>query len=155
MSEENIVNKIENAPLEQPEDIVSPDSSAVIEQAPERIAEKKEIKSEPSVAPQTVAPTVVRPKSEYQIRSEQIEQILSDGLSETYLQMPPQVQAEFRAKGEETTRKINVLLSQAKVKIKKVVELIRNWLKIIPGVNRFFLEQEAKIKADQIVKLKK
>jgi len=155
MSEENIVNKIEGAPLEQPEDITNPDSSTNIEQAPERIVEKKEVKSEPSATPQAVAPVVSRPKSEYQIRSEQIEQILSDGLSETYLQMPPQVQAEFRAKGEETTRKINVLLGQAKVKIKKVAELIRNWLKIIPGVNRFFLEQEAKIKADKIIKLKK
>jgi len=29
-----------------------------------------------------------------------------------------------------------------------------NWLKLIPGVNKFFLEQEAKIKTDEVLKLK-
>jgi hypothetical protein len=29
------------------------------------------------------------------------------------------------------------------------------WLKLLPGVNRFFLEQEAKIKTDRIIHLKK
>jgi len=29
-----------------------------------------------------------------------------------------------------------------------------DWLKILPGVNKFFLEQEAKIKTDKILALK-
>jgi hypothetical protein len=37
------------------------------------------------------------------------------------------------------------------VSTKKIFVLIRAWLKIIPGVNRFFLEQEAKIKTDKIL----
>jgi len=32
--------------------------------------------------------------------------------------------------------------------------LIKKWLLLIPGVNKYFLEQEAKIKADEIVKMK-
>jgi hypothetical protein len=35
--------------------------------------------------------------------------------------------------------------------VKKILALIRDWLKLIPGVNRFFLEQEAKIKTDKIL----
>lgn len=154
MPEENIANKIESAPLGQAEVIPTPDDSSQIEQAVEQRAEKVEAKSEP--VPPVAAPVAapVRTKSVNEVRLEQIEKILSEGLEDTYLQMPPQAQAEFRAKGEETTRKINLLLGQAKVKIRKIVELIRDWLKIIPGVNRFFLEQEAKIKADRVIKLK-
>ena len=36
---------------------------------------------------------------------------------------------------------------------RKILKLIRSWLKLIPGVNKFFLEQEAKIKTDKIVDL--
>ena len=45
-------------------------------------------------------------------------------------------------------------MDKAKLKVKKVVNLIKKWLTMIPGVNKFFLEQEAKIKTDEIVKLK-
>ena len=38
-----------------------------------------------------------------------------------------------------------------KVKVRDVVHLIREWLLVIPGVNAFFLEQEAKIKTDRIL----
>ena len=65
--------------------------------------------------------------------------------------MPPQTQEAFRAKGEETASKIRQLLTAAHVNIKKILFLICDWLKMIPGVNIFFLEQEAKIKADKII----
>ncbi|HNX11337.1 MAG TPA: hypothetical protein PKI61_04310 [bacterium] len=154
MSEENIANKIETAPLGQSEAISTPDDSSQVEVAIEKKVEKMETKGEPTPQPSAPVAAPVRTKSLYEARLEQIEQILSEGLEDTYLQMSPQAQGQFKAKGEETTRKINQLMSQAKVKMKKIVELIRNWLKVIPGVNRFFLEQEAKIKADKIVKLK-
>ena len=56
--------------------------------------------------------------------------------------------------GEETASKIAQLLEAAKVKTRKIFDLIVKWLRIIPGINRFFLEQEAKIKADKILRLK-
>jgi hypothetical protein len=34
------------------------------------------------------------------------------------------------------------------------VDVIKRWLSIIPGINKFFLEQDAKIKAEKIIKLK-
>lgn len=69
--------------------------------------------------------------------------------------MSPNKREEFRVKGEETTKKINELLGQTKIKVKKIINLIKAWLKIIPGVNKFFLEQETKLKTDKILKIKK
>jgi hypothetical protein len=83
-----------------------------------------------------------------------IEEIMSKDLEEPYLKLSPDKQIEFKQKGEETATKINVLLSQGKATLKKIVELIRAWLILLPGVNRYFLEQEAKLRADEIIKLK-
>lgn len=82
---------------------------------------------------------------------EEIDDILEEDLKDLYVAMPPDKQVEFRQKGEEARSKIRELVSSAKVNAKKVFALIRGWLKIIPGVNRFFLEQEAKIKTDKIL----
>lgn len=87
-------------------------------------------------------------------RAAAIDNILAEGLNDIYLKMKPAEQAAFKKKGEETVAKINELLGQAKVKAAKIIDLIRSWLKLIPGINRFFLEQEAKIKTDKIIRLK-
>jgi len=87
-------------------------------------------------------------------RQKQVENILESDLEEMYLKLAPEKQREFKSKGEETARQINTLLDQAKVKMGKIISLIKRWLSLLPGVNRFFLEQEAKIKADKIIKLK-
>jgi len=55
---------------------------------------------------------------------------------------------------EQTAFKIRELMRGAHVKIKKIFRLIIEWLRMLPGVNIFFLEQEAKIKADKILALK-
>lgn len=83
-----------------------------------------------------------------------IDNILAEGLNEVFLKMNPKQQSEFKKKGEETVIKINELLGRTKVKVSKIIDLIRSWLKLIPGVNKFFLEQEVKIKADKIIKIK-
>lgn len=87
-------------------------------------------------------------------RRKKIEGVLSVGLEEIYLNMPSDKQKEFKAEGEKTAREINTLLQKTKVKVKKVIDLIRKWLSLIPGVNKYFLEQEAKIKADEIMEMK-
>lgn len=84
----------------------------------------------------------------------EIDNILAEGLNEVFLKMNPQQQKEFKAKGEETAVKISGLLNKTKVSIGKIIALIRRWLKLIPGVNKFFLEQEAKIKGDKIIRMK-
>lgn len=85
----------------------------------------------------------------------EIEQVLSEGLTQIYQSMTPQEQAAFRAKGEETTAQLQDLVTNFKATTRKVVKLIREWLKIIPGVNRYFLEQESKLKTDRIMKLQR
>ena len=45
------------------------------------------------------------------------------------------------------------MVRQYKVEVKRVLTMLKDWLTSIPGVNRFFLEQEAKIKTDRILEL--
>ncbi|SRR3989339_147624 len=80
-----------------------------------------------------------------------VESILEKDLGDSYDKMSLAVRQEFKQKGEEITVKIVSLLLEPKVKIKKIIALIREWLQLIPGINRFFLEQTAKIKADEII----
>ncbi len=97
----------------------------------------------------------VAPISDWQKRQEEaIDSILAEGLDEIFLKMKPEEQKAFKKKGEETVSKISELLSSAKVKINKIVSLIRQWLGMVTGINKFFLEQEVKIKADKIMRLK-
>lgn len=91
-------------------------------------------------------------KSEREIK---IEKVLSDGLDDIFLSLPPKKQEEFKNEGEKAASKINVLLDKAKVSVEKIITIIKKWLSIIPKVNKYFLEQESKIKADQIIKMKK
>jgi ethanolamine ammonia-lyase small subunit len=85
---------------------------------------------------------------------EKIEDILEEDLEQIYFAMPPQKQAEFNKVGEETATQINQLLQGVRVQARKILDLIVRWLKIIPGVNKYFLEQEAKIKTDELLKLR-
>jgi len=87
-------------------------------------------------------------------REKKIEKILETGLEDIYLSLPADKQREFTKEGEKTMKEINTLLDKVKINIGKIVSLIKKWLSLIPGVNKFFLEQEAKIKADEIMKLK-
>lgn len=82
-----------------------------------------------------------------------IERILEEDLSEIYFQLSETDKTKFRTTGEQAAKEINVLLASATVTLKKIIDVITGWLKLIPGVSKFFLEQEAKIKADRLLKL--
>jgi hypothetical protein len=97
----------------------------------------------------------IRIDSSDSVRQKQIDNILAEGLNDVFLEMNPKQQKIFKEEGEKTASKINIILSSAKIKIKNIIDLIKNWLKLIPKINPHFLEQEAKIKADKIIKLKK
>lgn len=97
-------------------------------------------------------PTVVP-----QIRDQvtiQIEKMMEDGLEEAFKELTPIEQQQFKIKGEETAWEIRQLLKQTHIQVKKIFRLILQWLKMLPGINHFFLEQEAKIKTDKIIALK-
>jgi hypothetical protein len=93
-------------------------------------------------------------KSRDEERMKRIEEILEDKLEDEFLNMSEKNRNEFKEKGEETVENINILLKTGKIKIKKIIILIKDWLSLIPEANKFFLEQESKIKADEVIKLK-
>lgn len=80
----------------------------------------------------------------------QIERVLEDGLADLYLSLQPETRSRFRRAGDETAAAIRAMLEQATVKLAEIAALIRKWLRIIPAINRYYLEQEAKIKTDKI-----
>ncbi|OGH84453.1 MAG: hypothetical protein A2488_02800 [Candidatus Magasanikbacteria bacterium RIFOXYC12_FULL_32_21b] len=84
-----------------------------------------------------------------------IEKVMEDGLEDAYKELTPLQQQEFKIKGEQTAWKIRQVLKKTHVKIKEIFKLLFEWLKFLPGINKFFLEQEAKIKADKIISLNK
>lgn len=84
-----------------------------------------------------------------------IEKILESGLGDEFAKLSPIAKQEFKIKGEETTLRIAELLKETHVKVKLIFALIVEWLKVLPGINKFFLEQEAKIKTDLVLELHK
>jgi hypothetical protein len=94
-------------------------------------------------------------RQKQEMRYRKIENVLADGLDDLYLGMDQISQQNFKKAGEEAGKTIDDLISRGKGSVKKIVEIIKKWLSLIPGVNKFFLEQEAKIKADKIMKLQK
>jgi len=161
MANENVVKKIEQiistpkvevlaggGPEKKVENKI--DTSSLDRSLEKKTAATKE--KSVRVAPVSSAAAVI---DDYHLRREkEIEAYLSDGLSETFLAMSPVKQKEFKEEGEKTAKKINLLLDAAKININKIIKLIRHWLSLIAGVNRFFLDQETKIKADKIIKIK-
>ncbi|MFH1173332.1 MAG: hypothetical protein V1692_02270, partial [bacterium] len=136
--------------------ILEPSREAVLDRQQEI---KPETSSESAVGKEltesqpreTTAPAVSNILAEPVVKSparQQIESILGEDLAGIYNDLPRPLQQEFKLKGEETANNIAALLQKTRVKVKEIINLIRQWLKLIPGINRFFLEQEAKIKAD-------
>ncbi|MDP2736940.1 MAG: hypothetical protein Q8O59_04160 [bacterium] len=123
-----------------------------IEQARKNVI--NEIDQMENPAPATViAPTagIIAPTAK---RQKQVENVLAQGMTEIYLSLMPEKRLKFKAEGEKTAKKINRLLAKTKIDIGEIIKLIKKWLSLIPGLNKYFLEQEAKIKADELIKLK-
>jgi len=111
----------------------------------------------PPLAVGRVAPLserVVAPQSKSE-RLQAIESALAGGLEEIYGQLDAPTRQLLKIEGEKTATQIEILLEQGKDVAKKILHLIRAWLHRIPGVNKFFLEQESKIKTDRIMAMKR
>lgn len=80
-----------------------------------------------------------------------IEQILEEGLEKYFSHLPAEAQGPFRKKGQEVAGELAIMVRVFRLKVRRAVLLIRSWLMTIPGVNAFFLEQEAKIKTDRLL----
>lgn len=82
---------------------------------------------------------------------DQIEATLETDLRPFVEKMSESERNAFIKQGEEAVVEIDTLLHKSKIKIRKIVSVIIKWLKLIPGVNKFFWEQEAKKKAKEIL----
>lgn len=151
--------KLQEAQTQLPsrESIKTPER-AILETAPEKETKKQEKKPGTESGNKLGELLALRRKPKQttipQVRDEmtvKVEKILEEGIGDAYSRLSPVAKQEFKIKGEETAYKIGVLLKATHIKVKSILKLILEWLKLLPGVNRFFLEQEAKIKTDKIV----
>lgn len=155
--EKLLINKSEEvrvAPQEQDLELEKNETSA---EAEPRVAEQKTAPEQ--AGPQKSRPvTQKRPTLPPSLKNQtviKIEKIMEEDLNDSYQRLSPVAKQEFKLKGEQTAAQIQELLKSTHVKVKKILNLILNWLRILPGVNHFFLEQEAKIKTDKIIALNK
>ncbi len=113
---------------------------------------EKEIHEKPGTGSSVVSASSPAISSEtYQ----KIENILEQNINELYQQMTETQKRVFKTEGERAAKNIELLINQTKVKVKRILQVIKNWLRLIPGINKYFLEQEAKIKTDKIIALAK
>ncbi len=149
--------KVMNQP-EQTGDLKRPDQEKPREQR--ETAREKERK-EPGKAAETgqkrsfnplrrTPPPIPATRDEITVK---VEKILEENIGDVYRELSPTAKEAFKIKGEQTSRAIREILASGKSQVEKIFTLIFEWLKILPGVNRFFLEQEAKIKTDRLMKL--
>lgn len=121
---------------------------------PEKPTPKEE---EKAPIPEKTAPPPSRPAAPPPVKKDEttmaVEKILEEDLGDLYVKLDPQTRQKIQAEGNVLVSKIKTMVEGARVRGRKVLHLIRDWLKLIPGINKYFLEQEAKIKTDKILDL--
>ncbi len=95
----------------------------------------------------------------------EIERVMSEGLVEIdpktkqlsglFTELPPDRQTLLKQEGERIARDFDEMLKSGKLNLEEVHMDIKQWLKIIPGVNRPWLEQQATITKDEIANIYK
>lgn len=118
----------------------------------EQVQEKQDTSAQAESTPfssQTLPPQPIKIQKDPVL--EEIEEILAEDLTDIFLGLPESKRPAFKKKGEETAIKLWSLVHDGKAKVKTVLQIIKEWLKMVPGINKFFLEQESKIKADKLM----
>ncbi|MFA5126476.1 MAG: hypothetical protein WC465_00550 [Patescibacteria group bacterium] len=142
--------------ISKPENITTPDQVDGFESGPTSAALEQ-----PTPALATSAPAVpdldkiASAPAQPTIVLEKVENILARDMDKVFLSMDLATQAKFKAKGEETAVAITNLLQKTKVQVRKIINLIVDWLRLVPSINKYYLEQEAKLKAEEIIRLHK
>ncbi len=148
---EQIPNVVEQTP--NTEQVT--DTGQSIEQAPELKATIEQETTPLEVNLPDDTNQVTAPVANTQIILQQVEEILSNNMDKAFLSMDVATQHKFKTKGEQTGRQITSLLQKGKATVQKITSLILEWLRIIPQVNKHYIEQEAKIKAENIINMYK
>ena len=118
------------------------------------VERQPDVKPVDIVLPSNPAPATLTAQPPADLMVKNIESTMAEGLEDAYKEMDPALQQRFKQTGEDTANAISKLLQQSKLQVKKIVTLLLRWLRLIPRVNPYYLEQQAKIKADAIVALK-
>jgi hypothetical protein len=98
---------------------------------------------------------VVGKKSTKTEIGQKIEEILSQDLEIFTEKLSPIEKKKFEIKTEETAGAIEKIINSAKIASQKILNIIKRFLRLLKGVNRFFIEKESKIKTDKILDLAK
>lgn len=144
----NLLSPESGSGLERPETVVEQTPEAGLQTSHQEVPPEP-MPAMPAVSEMPVQRSVVLPPVKDPVLAD-VENILSENLGEVYKELPENKRGAFKVKGEELAEKIRLMITSGKLKLGNVLKSIREWLRMIPGVNRFFLEQEAKIKADKI-----
>lgn len=138
--------------LKAPErSIEAPDTGASFETPAAPAAERPASASVPVPAPSVVAPAARAVRKDPVLKD--VEHVLEEGMEEIYRKMDPPHQRKFSKEGDRVAGVVSEMVRKAKVKSREVLKLITGWLRIIPHVNRYYLDQEAKLKTDKILEL--
>ena len=124
--------------IEQPQEIDQPSAKS-----PEQ--------DKPSLKP--AAPSATSAAAPKSVTLKKIENILQEDLAEVYFNLDEAHRRMFKQEGEHVALEVEKILKLGKSVTVKILEVIKKWLRLIPGINKFFIEQEAKIKTDKIIKL--
>jgi hypothetical protein len=142
----------------RPEQIIKTPENETVQETAELLDSRKFIEESKVSEQVTPAPVVLpdaqasaTPQATSQIILAKVENILAAEMDNVFLSLDIASQAKFKAKGEQVAIEITNLLQKTKVNINKIISLIVDWLRLIPHVNKYYLEQEAKLKADAIL----
>lgn len=154
VKEPNIEQKIE-APLKPESALTTSLENKAGEQAPEIkenvVLEEIIPNSYPPAGGPNSVQSVPAPADQTLI---QIEHALEENIAPYFARLTPDQQHKFKTEGEKVTIEIAQCLKEVKVNVARIFQLIWAWLMFLPGVNKIFLQQEAKIKTDKILRIK-
>ncbi|MEK7606638.1 MAG: hypothetical protein AAB444_00335 [Patescibacteria group bacterium] len=134
----------------------APPLEAGVERGKERSSAQTFESAKPDILQKSIgsvpAPRVIPQAKKDPVQTE-VERILAEDIEELFQALPKDRQEKFNTRGDEVAGEVFGMMARAKANAKKIFKLIRAWLMMIPGINRFFLEQEAKIKTDRLMAL--
>lgn len=117
-----------------------------------RVPQAERAPSDPAPAAARRAEAPADAKDKYRVR---VERALEQNLWDLYFALPQGAREKFKAEGEAAAAALRAAIERKNVKPNAVLHAVNRWLRTIPKVNPYFLEQEAKIKTDKIMELVK
>ncbi len=161
-------NPVEKAvPSEVVEDIMSGETEAVRAMETERLAESSDVERSAPTEVETSAeaggvagkhleqaPLVVSAPTEKDPALMQVERKLEDReLWQVYAALPVEQRERFKQEGEALATSLRGMLGRTDVDPTVVFVAIQEWLSHVKGINRHYVLQAAKTKADGVLKL--